>query len=350
MRTLYNNIDPNSRNRKHIPYPDRACSLTFRHKSTIIDEENLFQGTAATMRYLLLLFFTLILAADEMVRPLPESIPLDSRKVALGKRLFHDPILSGDGTIACADCHPLDRGGADGLPLSFGVEGRRGSFNTPTVLNAVFNFRQFWDGRARDLKEQAEGPITNPLEMDNSFEKLIPALKRSGYRPIFERVYPKEGVTKETVLDAIAEFEKSLITPSPFDRYLRGEKGAMTRRQIEGYRLFRNKGCILCHHGVNLGGTLFSKFGIVGSANSRETGRYRVTEDPKDKYYFKVPTLRNVALTAPYFHDGRTEDLKSAVALMARLQLGRLMTDEEIDKIVAFLNALTGTLPEGSLP
>ncbi len=302
------------------------------------------------MRYLTILLFALLLAADEMVRPLPESLPLEQKKVLLGKELFYDPILSGNGTIACVHCHPLDRGGADNLPIAIGIEGRKGSFNTPTVLNSFFNFRQFWDGRAKDLREQAAGPITNPLEMDNTFEKLVPTLKKSRYNQLFEEVYPKRGVMKETILDAIAEFEKSLITPSPFDRYLRGDHKAMTPRQIEGYRLFRNKGCILCHHGVNLGGTLFSKFGIVGSADSSETGRFNLTQNPKDKYYFKVPTLRNVALTAPYFHDGRTKDLKSAVALMAQLQLGRLMSDDEIEKIVEFLNALTGRLPEGALP
>jgi len=295
----------------------------------------------------LLIGVVTLLSADTMVRPLPDHIPLDSRKVRLGKKLFFDPILSRDNSVSCATCHNLEDGGDDNLPVSFGIEGRQGDINAPTVLNAFFNFRQFWDGRARNLEEQAEGPITNPVEMDNTFPRLIDTLKKSPYRKAFKAIYP-DGVTKANILDAIAEFEKSLITPSPFDRYLRGEKEAMTPRQIEGYRLFRTEGCIVCHHGVNLGGTMYSKFGVIRSTVSRNEGRYRVTGDPRDRYYFKVPTLRNVALTAPYFHDGRTADLKTAVRMMANLQLGRAMEEEEVDKIVEFLQALTGELPESA--
>ena len=302
--------------------------------------------------FLTTLFLISGMAADDtMLRPLPPSVPIDPAKAALGKKLFFDTILSVDDTVSCATCHILPDGGDDNLPVSFGVKGRKGSVNSPTVLNALFNFRQFWDGRAKDLREQAEGPVENPVEMANTFENLVATLKtKPEYRKLFARAYPERGITKFTITDAIAEYEKSLITPSPFDRYLRGEEAALTQEQKEGLALFREKGCILCHHGVNLGGTMFSKFGVVESSPSSNLGRYNVTKNPADKYYFKVPTLRNVALTAPYFHDGRTKNLKEAVAIMARIQLGRNMSDEELDKIVAFLSSLTGELPKGAMP
>ena len=308
------------------------------------------------MRIFLPLLTTLLLilpaaAEDAMLRPLPPSVPTDPAKVALGKKLFFDPILSVDDTVSCATCHILPDGGDDNMPVSFGVKGRKGNINSPTVLNAVFNFRQFWDGRARDLREQAEGPVQNPVEMANTFENLVATLKKHPeYRELFARAYPKQGITKFTITDAIAEYEKTLITPSPYDRYLQGDESALTQEQKEGLALFREKGCVLCHHGVNLGGTMFSKFGVVESSHSKDLGRYNVTKNPADKYYFKVPTLRNIALTAPYFHDGRTKSLKEAVSIMASIQLGREMSDDELDKIVAFLSSLTGKLPEGALP
>ncbi len=287
--------------------------------------------------------------AEPMVEPLPDNRTIDWSKAYLGKRLFSDPILSRDNTISCETCHDLHGGGDDNLPVSFGIEGKRGALNAPTVYNAVFNFRQFWDGRAKDLKEQAEGPIENPVEMGNSFAHLIPVLKRSQYRILFDTLYP-DGVTKENILDAIAEFEKTLVTPSPFDRYLKGDEDALTPSQKEGFKIFKEKGCIVCHHGVNLGGTMYSKFGVVESSKTNNLGRFNVTKNPEDKYYFKVPTLRNIELTAPYFHDGRTYNLKEAVALMANIQLGREMTKKEIDKIVDFLKSLTGRLPESVEP
>jgi cytochrome c peroxidase len=290
-----------------------------------------------------------LFAGESLLEPLPESVAIDHQKALLGKALFFDTKLSADDTVSCATCHNLEDGGDDNLPVSFGIKGKRGNINAPTVLNAGFNFRQFWDGRAKDLQEQAEGPIVNPVEMGNSFEHLIETLKKSPYAPRFQALY-EDGVTKENITDAIAEFEKALVTPSPYDDYLRGDSEALTPSQKEGLELFKEKGCVVCHHGVNMGGTMYSKFGVVVSSDSINTGRYNVTKNPLDTYYFKVPTLRNVALTAPYFHDGRAESLEEAVAIMSNVQLGRAMEKEEIDKIVEFLQSLTGRLPAIARP
>lgn len=293
---------------------------------------------------LALLCFSIPLFA-EPIEPIPLKAVYDKKIAALGKQLFFDPLLSKDGTISCATCHHLDNGGDDNLKFSFGINGQEGSINSPTVYNAVFNFRQFWDGRADDLQEQALGPIENPVEMGNSFENLIKTLNASKYKKEFDRLYP-EGITKETITHAIAEFEKALITPNaPFDRYLRGDKNAISANQKEGYELFKTKGCISCHHGQNVGGNLYNKFGVIENAKSADFGRYNVTKKERDKYFFKVPSLRNVAKTAPYFHDGRTSSLSEAVKIMARYQLGRPVTEKEVMKIVAFLSALNGELP-----
>ncbi len=300
-------------------------------------------------RFLLWPLLGTLLFADPMLRPIPGNLPVDRQKAALGKALFFDTLLSKDNTVSCATCHDIDNGGDDGLPVSFGIRGKTGTLNAPTVLNAVFNFRQFWDGRAKDLKEQAKGPIVNPVEMGNTLDNLVATLKKSPYRRRFEAIYA-DGVTADNVADAIAEYEKSLVTPSPFDRYLEGDVDALTPKQKEGLRLFRTKGCIVCHHGVNLGGTMYSRFGVIRSTHSADLGRYDVTKNPEDMYAFKVPTLRNVALTAPYFHDGRTQSLEEAVMIMANVQLGRAMSKEEIGSIVAFLKSLTGTVPKEARP
>ena len=220
--------------------------------------------------------------------------------------------------------------------------------NAPTVLNAVFNFRQFWDGRAPDLKAQVKDPIRNPKEMGQDLDELVLKLKKhTAYRLAFEKVYT-DGITKENIADAIAEYEKTLITPNgPFDRYLKGDKNAIGQEAKRGYALFKEKGCILCHNGVNVGGNLYNKFGVYKDANSTDLGRYNITGREEDRYIFKVPSLRNVARTAPYMHDGRFAKLRDAVSFMTQYQLGRYMEPEEIDAIVAFLKTLNGTLPEG---
>ncbi len=288
---------------------------------------------------------TTILFSDP-IKPIPNEVKVDAKKVQLGKKLFFDPILSKDGTISCATCHDLQNGGDDGLKFSFGIGGQEGNINSPTVYNAVFNFRQFWDGRAKDLKEQAIGPIENPVEMGHTMVDAVKILNQSKtYRENFNDVYPN-GITKDNIADAIAEFEKMLITPdSPFDRYLKGDKEAISKKVKEGYLLFESKGCILCHHGVNVGGNFYNKFGIYKDADSRHLGRYNITKREEDKYVFKVPSLRNIALTAPYMHDGRISTLKEAVELMTKYQLGRHMEQGDTEAIVAFLKSLTGELP-----
>lgn len=295
-----------------------------------------------------LIFYVLFqsaLFAAELITPIPVSLDVDAEKVSLGKELFFDTKLSKDNTISCATCHQLENGGDDNLAVSIGISGQQGAINAPTVYNAVFNFRQFWDGRAKTLKDQALGPLENPLEMGHDLEKLIPELNSSAYKAKFESIY-EDGITKENIADAIAEYEKTLITPNaPFDLYLKGNVNVLTKEQKEGYELFKTKGCIACHHGINVGGNSYNKFGIYQESNSTSLGRYNVTHNERDKYYFKVPSLRNVEKTAPYFHDGRTSDLKEAVLLMSQYQLGRKITQEELDKIVSFLKALSGKLP-----
>lgn len=288
---------------------------------------------------LCLLIFTA--SFGEPIQPIPMSLKTDAKKVLLGKELFSDTLLSRDNTISCASCHDLSAGGDDGLRFSFGIEGKQGNINSPTVYNAVFNFRQFWNGRAKDLADQASGPIENPVEMGNTFENLIPVLEKSHYKKQFALIY-KDGITKANIVDAIAEFEKTLITPNtPFDLYLKGDENAITQEQKEGYELFKSKGCISCHNGVGIGGNLYNKFGVMKETASKRTGRYEVTKRERDKYYFKVPSLRNVALTAPYLHDGRYENLEDVVKFMSRYQLGQIVKQDEIDKIVSFLESLS---------
>ncbi len=294
------------------------------------------------MRFLLLIFFSLQILLAEPISPLPTKIEVNQDKAALGRALFFDTILSKDGTISCASCHDLANGGDDGEQFSLGINGQKGSINSPTVLNAVYNFRQFWDGRAKDLAQQVAGPIENPVEMGNDFDNVIKTLKDSPYNIQFLALY-KEGVTKESITAVIAEFEKTLVTyNNPFDRYLRGDKNAITKKQKEGYALFQSKGCIACHHGRNVGGNMYNKFGIMRRVKDSNLGRFNITHKESDKYFFKVPSLRNVANTAPYFHNGSVKTLKEAVYFMAKYQVGRLISKEEVEKIVAFLHTLSG--------
>jgi cytochrome c peroxidase len=300
--------------------------------------------------FLFLLTITNILFAKEPITPIPLTVDVNPKKAALGKELFFDTALSADNTINCATCHQLNAGGDDNLPFSFGIKGQKGPINSPTVYNAVFNFRQFWDGRAADLQEQASGPIENPKEMGNNFKNLISKLNKTTYKKKFNSIY-NDGITKANITDAIAEYEKTLITPNaPFDRYLRGDKTALTKEQKEGYELFKSKGCISCHHGINIGGNMYNKFGIFEDSKSKNLGRYNVTHLERDKYYFKVPSLRNIARTAPYFHNGSARTLHEAVRIMAKFQLGRKITPQEVDKIVAFLKSLNGKIPKSIEP
>jgi cytochrome c peroxidase len=282
--------------------------------------------------------------ASEPISPIPSHINVNKDKVSLGKELFFDTILSKNNSISCHSCHLLDQGGDDNLQFSVGIDGKVGNINAPTVLNAVFNFVQFWDGRAKNLQEQALGPITNHIEMGHDFNLLIPKMEKTHYKDKFKALY-QDGITPYNITDAIAEFEKTLITPNaPFDRYLMGDNHAITKEQKEGYEIFKNQGCIACHHGTNVGGNLYAKFGIISQLKSESKGRFEVTQNELDKYYFKVPTLRNIELTAPYLHDGRIDDLEGVVKFMAHYQLGKSLDEEEVKKIVAFLKSLTGKI------
>ena len=296
---------------------------------------------------LTILFLTVSLSLSADVSPIPLTVEVDGKKVQLGKKLFIDPILSKDKSLSCITCHKLLDNGSDSVRYSEGIDGHKGVFNVPTVYNAVYNFRQFWDGRAKNLKEQALMPISNPVEMGNTIEQVIKDLNNDQeYTRMFSEIY-KEGITKENIADVLSEFEKTLITPNaPFDKYLRGDHNALNTQEERGYKLFQSKGCISCHNGINLGGNLYNKFGIFRDAHSKELGRYNQTKKEEDKYVFKVPSLRNIALTAPYMHDGRVDTLDDAVNIMTKFQLGRPMDDDDRKDIVAFLKTLTGELPD----
>ena len=298
------------------------------------------------MKFSIFILLLFSISYSQPITLIPQTIKVDKQKVELGKNLFFDTILSADNTISCASCHDLNNGGDDGLKFSFGIDGQEGDINSPTVFTAVYNFRQFWNGSAKDLAQQAEGPIQNPVEMGNNFKSLINTLKKTPYKNMFSKIY-SDGVTKENIVDAIAEFEKTLITPNaPFDKYLRGDDSAISQEQKDGYELFKSKGCIACHHGINVGGNLYNKFGVMKDVKSERLGRYEITKKESDKYYFKVPSLRNIEKTAPYLHDGRYDNLEDVVAFMALYQLGRTISKEEIQKITSFLYSLTGEISQ----
>jgi cytochrome c peroxidase len=274
--------------------------------------------------------------------------------VELGGRLFHEPALSGDGKVSCRSCHDLEKGGDDNQRFSAGIGGKQGSINAPTVYNAAFNFVQFWDGRAASLEEQVGGPVTDAREMGGTWEVALRRLREdASYRELFARVFP-DGVTEANVRTAIAAFERTLTTPnSRFDRWLGGDRNALTPEEHSGYERFKSAGCIACHQGRNVGGNMFQRFGVMGdyfadrgNVTSADYGRYNVTKQESDRYFFRVPSLRNVALTAPYFHDGSAETLEQAVKVMAKYQLGRPLPESDVAQIVSFLKTLTGDAPD----
>ncbi len=286
--------------------------------------------------------------AREPIEPIPQLFDYDREKALVGKRLFMDKRFSSDGTVSCATCHDLEKGGVDNMKFSLGVQNQKGNMNAPTVLNSRFNFRQFWNGRAEDLKEQAAGPIHNPVEMGLDDEKVMNiVLSDKDYQAGFKKFLDREP-TFDDVLDAIAEFEKALVTPdSKFDRYLRGET-VLSEEERRGYLAFKQLGCVSCHNGVNVGGNSFQYFGAVNPVQEdpNASDRYQVTRDPFDRSRYKVPTLRNIELTYPYFHDGSASTLNEAVSMMAHHNLGFDLTEEEVNDIVAFLKTLTGVMPE----
>jgi len=292
------------------------------------------------------------------VQPLRAPTGLDPRRVELGRRLFVDVRLSGKNTVSCAGCHNLGAGGADERTLSIGTDGQSGDMNAPTVFNAALNFRQFWDGRAATLEDQIDGPVQNPVEMAATWPQVVARLKQDPEMvQRFRDIYP-EGISVTAIKNAIATFERSLITPgAPFDRWLQGESGAISEQAREGWQLFTQLGCVSCHQGVNLGGNLYERFGIMHPRydeahpprSKADFGRFNLTGNPDHRFEFKVPTLRNVALTAPYFHDGSSATLDDAVRRMAWHQLGLTLTDDEVTRLLAFLESLTGVTDAAAL-
>jgi cytochrome c peroxidase len=292
---------------------------------------------------------------DKLYAPVAPPKSVDLGKVDLGKKLFFDARLSKSGFISCNSCHNLSRGGTDNIKTSIGDKWQQGPINSPTVLNSSLNLAQFWDGRAPDLKAQAGGPIANPGEMAFSHTLAIDMLASiPAYVREFKLVFGKNTPDIDSVTDAIAEFEKTLVTPnSKFDQYLLGNRNALSKEELEGYKLFNTSGCVACHNGPNLGGNSFQKMGVVEAykGNTKDVqGRVAVTGKDADRFNYKVPTLRNVEMTYPYFHDGASDTLAQAVDVMGRLQLGRTFTKDENSQLVAFLKTLTGEQPTISLP
>ena len=294
------------------------------------------------------------LQAQEPIQPLVKPLPRDIRLVELGKMLYFDPRLSQSGFISCNSCHNLSLGGTDNLQTSIGHNWSQGPINAPTVLNSSMNLAQFWDGRARDLQEQAGGPIANPGEMAFTHALAVDVLRSiPEYQTRFHQAFGSEAITIAQVTEAIAAFEETLVTPdAPFDKWLLGDKKALTDFERAGYELFKTSGCVACHNGPAVGGASFQKMGLIEpyQTSNPSEGVAGLTGKDADRFRFKVPTLRNVELTYPYFHDGAVWTLEEAVDLMGRLQLGRRFNAEENAQIVAFLKTLTGKQPDFKLP
>lgn len=313
-------------------------------------------------------FFTCIAGSGveaQDFKPLPKSVPIikdnpaTSEKIELGKMLYFDPRLSSSGLISCNTCHNLSISGDDNLPTSVGHGWARGPRNAPTVFNAVFNVAQFWDGRAKDLKEQAKGPIQAAVEMNSTPELAVRTLKSiPEYVKLFGQAFQGESdpVSFDNIAKAIEVFEATLLTPSSkLDQYLEGKKDALNKTEKQGLKLFTDRGCADCHGGVNLGGDSYHPFGVAEKPGANvlppeDKGRYTVTKTASDEYVFRASPLRNVAITTPYFHSGQVWDLEQAVKIMGNSQLGEEITDKEAMLITEFLKTLTGERPKIELP
>ena len=291
-----------------------------------------------------------------LLKPLPKVVdskdnPITDEKVKLGQRLFHDTRLSLTRKNSCNSCHNLKTYGVDNQRFSTGDSGEKGGRNSPSVFNAALHVSQFWDGRAKDVEEQAKGPVLNPVEMAMpSAEKVVEVLRSiPGYVALFEEAFPgeKDPVTYDNFAKAVGSFERKLMTPSRFDQFLEGDEDALSREEKIGLNDFLGAGCATCHNGPAIGGQLYQKLGLVKPwPELEDRGRYEVTKEEAEKYMFKVPSLRNAAKTAPYLHDGSIDNLKKLTKMMAEHQLGRELSEEQAASIVTFLNALTGELPE----
>lgn len=302
------------------------------------------------------------------VAPAPADNKFTREKAELGKKLYFDPRLSKSGTVSCQSCHNVMAGGEDNRANSVGVDGKLGGRSSPTVWNAAFLSAQFWDGRAASLEDQAKGPITNPVEMAmSSHDLVVSRLKKiPGYVSEFKSVFPEsKEITIDSVAKAIATYERTLITPnSPYDRFVRGEKGSLSESAKRGMETVQATGCLTCHSGANFAGPklpvgqgFFMKFPLMAGSDyekkydlTKDLGRFQVTKAESDKNLWRVPTWRNVALTAPYFHNGSVKTLDEAVRVMAKTQLGKELKSGEVSDIVAFLESLTGEFPKQQMP
>jgi len=288
-------------------------------------------------------------------QPLPEAVtsstnPITDEKVSLGRMLYYEPRLSKSQEISCNSCHLLDKFGVDGQPTSDGHKGKVGDRNSPTVYNAAGHFAQFWDGRAADVEEQAKGPVMNPVEMAMPSEKQVVAVLKSipEYVDAFKRAFPgeKDPISYGNMAKAIGAFERKLITPSRWDRFLRGDSQALTNEEKIGFNVFMETGCQVCHAGTYLGGNMYQKLGAARPwPDTSDIGREKVTKSEADRMMFKVPGLRNIAETKPYYHNGKVETLEQAVSRMAEYQLGKNLTNEQVNSIVTWMKALTGEMP-----
>ncbi len=327
------------------------------------------------LRKILFSVLTLVTSNAWSFKPLPTKVPepkdnlMTPAKIELGKMLFFDPRLSMDGTVSCNSCHNVMSHGGDGRPVGVGVHGQRGGRGSPTVWNSAFQTVQFWDGRAATLEDQAKGPLINGVEMGmTSHDFVVGRLEKiPGYVEAFKKVFPKDkkSISIDNIAKAIATYERTLITPnSPFDKYIKGNKKAMSIQQIRGMKLVNEIGCTSCHTGDNFSGDGFkmgegnyqpfpqipgSKFDKMYDITS-DLGRYEVTKNVEDKNLWRVPTWRNIAITAPYFHNGKVKTLHEAVRVMAKTQLDMDLNETQVDDIVAFLNALTGEFPKQTMP
>ncbi|WP_457675620.1 cytochrome-c peroxidase [Thiolapillus sp.] len=297
-------------------------------------------------------------AADPVVEPVQVLEPwagLNPGIVALGERLFHDMRLSADNTVSCAHCHRLGAGGSDNLPVSVGIRGQLGVINAPTVYNLNTHVSYFWDGRALTLENLVQGPLRNIREMGTDWPEVLAKLEKDeAMADAFRKAFPEKGMTPDTISRALADFMRSLVAlDSPMDRWLRGEKDALSEQELRGYRLFKNYGCIACHQGQAVGGNMYASMGVMGDyfgdrkrpLTRADRGRFNVTGEEEDMHVFKVPSLRMVVLTAPYFHDASADTLEEAIATMARYQLGRDIPAEDIRDIKAFFHSLLGRHP-----
>jgi cytochrome c peroxidase len=294
--------------------------------------------------------------ALEPLKPLPPAPQFDARKVDLGRRLFQDPRLARDNSVACISCHSFQHGGADPRPRSVGAGGALGAVNSPSIFNVAHNFRQLWNGGTRSLEDQIDNVLANPKVFDSSWPQALGKLRAdTALVSAFAEAYP-QGLDRASARDALATYERSLLTPSRFDRYLRGDGLAISMEEKKGYDLFKRYGCVACHQGVNVGGNMLQKFGALGDyfqareaagrkIGEADRGLYNVTKRPEDLHVFKVPSLRNVALTAPYFHDASAATLEEAVDVMFRVQLGRPAPGADKALIVKFLRTLSGEAP-----